>query len=172
MSYVQKRIRCGKPRCRCRSGDRRRWHGPYWYEFWTDPDTGTTRCRYLGKHFTPPTKKAPRRSRRRRREASWSDFTSAWSAWSAGTEARDAWSRRTPPPPPPRAVVVDDSADAARLGVSVDANAADLKRAWRVAVARVHPDHQPAAVRESADVAAREVNAAYHRMLARRGWTR
>jgi hypothetical protein len=54
LTYEHKRIRCGKPRCRCASPRPDTWHGPYWYAFFADPQTGKTRARYLGKHFSPP----------------------------------------------------------------------------------------------------------------------
>lgn len=39
-----RRVRCGKPTCHCRHGQR---HGPYLYQVWRD-ERGRRRVRYLG----------------------------------------------------------------------------------------------------------------------------
>jgi len=49
-TYQRKFIACGKDRCRkgCASG--KPSHGPYWYAFKHDPNTGRTAWKYIGKH--------------------------------------------------------------------------------------------------------------------------
>lgn len=49
-TYRLERVRCGKGKCRCASGEP---HGPYWYAYWSEG--GRTRSRYVGKKL--PTKK-------------------------------------------------------------------------------------------------------------------
>jgi hypothetical protein len=44
VTYQRELVRCGKPKCR-------KWHGPYWYAYWT---VGTrTRTLYIGKVLRP-----------------------------------------------------------------------------------------------------------------------
>jgi hypothetical protein len=44
VTYQQELVLCGKPKCR-------KWHGPYWYAYWT---TGSrTRTLYIGKALRP-----------------------------------------------------------------------------------------------------------------------
>ncbi len=38
-ALVSHHVRCGKPTCRCTTGD---GHGPYWFLYWRE---GTTQCR-------------------------------------------------------------------------------------------------------------------------------
>ena len=44
VTYQRELIRCGKPRCN-------KWHGPYWYAYWTAG--GRTRTLYIGKRLRP-----------------------------------------------------------------------------------------------------------------------
>ena len=44
VTYQLERVQCGKPKCR-------RWHGPYWYAYWTAG--GRTRSLYVGKRLRP-----------------------------------------------------------------------------------------------------------------------
>lgn len=45
-TFRREYVRCGKPACRCRAGER---HGPYTYKYWRDPDSGRLRKAYVGK---------------------------------------------------------------------------------------------------------------------------
>jgi hypothetical protein len=49
-TYRLERVRCGKEKCRCASGE---LHGPYWYAYWSEG--GRTRSQYVGKKL--PAKK-------------------------------------------------------------------------------------------------------------------
>lgn len=44
VTYQLELVQCGKPRCR-------RWHGPYWYAYWSSK--GKTRSMYIGKLLRP-----------------------------------------------------------------------------------------------------------------------
>jgi hypothetical protein len=44
VTYQLEHVQCGKSRCR-------RWHGPYWYAYWTSG--GKTRSLYVGKKLRP-----------------------------------------------------------------------------------------------------------------------
>jgi len=44
VTYQLEYIQCGKPRCR-------KWHGPYWYAYWTAG--GRSRSLYIGKLLRP-----------------------------------------------------------------------------------------------------------------------
>lgn len=44
VTYQLELVQCGKPRCR-------RWHGPYWYAYWSAG--GRTRSLYIGKRLRP-----------------------------------------------------------------------------------------------------------------------
>lgn len=44
---LPQRVRCGKPRCRCASGNLEDLHGPYYYRFWRQD--GKLRKQYLRK---------------------------------------------------------------------------------------------------------------------------
>jgi len=176
VTYEHKRIRCGKVRCYCaRTRDPKGWHGPYWYAFWTDPKSGKTRCRYVGKDFAAPGRK-PKPG-----------------AHSARTTPPPPPSERKappppPPPPPPRSdrhqapppprgerhgpQLSPDEADAQILGVSTKVSHAELKRAWRKRITEAHPDRYQGRERERQEELAKSINAAYQRMLRRRHWTR
>lgn len=76
---------------------------------------------------------------------------------------------RTPPPPPPVPPPGDDPF--AVLGVASSASEAEVDRAYRQLMGRFHPDRVGGAaddVRAVAEVRAREINAAYDRIRARR----
>jgi hypothetical protein len=47
-TYRQEYIRCGKPTCRCVTGQS---HGPYWFAYWSQG--GRTRKEYIGKKLPP-----------------------------------------------------------------------------------------------------------------------
>lgn len=44
VTYQCELVQCGKPKCR-------KWHGPYWYAYWTADDR--TRTLYIGKVLRP-----------------------------------------------------------------------------------------------------------------------
>jgi hypothetical protein len=44
VTYQLERVQCGKPKCR-------KWHGPYWYAYWSAG--GRTRSLYIGKRLRP-----------------------------------------------------------------------------------------------------------------------
>lgn len=44
VTYQLELVQCGKPKCR-------KWHGPYWYAYWTSG--GRTRSLYIGKRLRP-----------------------------------------------------------------------------------------------------------------------
>jgi hypothetical protein len=44
VTYQRELVKCGKPRCR-------KWHGPYWYAYWTRGIR--TRSLYIGKERRP-----------------------------------------------------------------------------------------------------------------------
>lgn len=44
VTYQRELIKCGKPKCR-------KWHGPYWYAYWTAGSR--TRTLYIGKQLRP-----------------------------------------------------------------------------------------------------------------------
>ncbi len=44
VTYQLELVQCGKPKCR-------KWHGPYWYAYWTSG--GRTRSLYIGKLLRP-----------------------------------------------------------------------------------------------------------------------
>lgn len=45
-TYRLERVRCGRKKCKCVSGE---LHGPYWYVYWTEG--GRTRSQYVGKRL-------------------------------------------------------------------------------------------------------------------------
>lgn len=55
MTYQLEHVTCGKPKCR-------RWHGPYWYAYWTSG--GRTRSLYIGKTLRPAAEVAIERVQR------------------------------------------------------------------------------------------------------------
>jgi hypothetical protein len=57
VTYQLERVQCGKPKCR-------KWHGPYWYAYWTSG--GRTRSLYIGKRLRPAAEVATERNERRR----------------------------------------------------------------------------------------------------------
>ena len=74
-----------------------------------------------------------------------------------------------PPPPPPAPRPRDDPF--AVLGVASSASDAEIDRAYRQLMGRFHPDRVGGAadeIRAVAEVRAREINAAYDRICARR----
>ena len=75
-----------------------------------------------------------------------------------------------PPPPPPRPSEVDPYAV---LGIAQDASEADVKRAWRRLMSQHHPDKLgdvPDELKRRAEERAREINAAYERIKAEKGF--
>lgn len=44
VTYQSELVLCGKPKCR-------KWHGPYWYAYWTEE--ARTRTLYIGKALRP-----------------------------------------------------------------------------------------------------------------------
>ena len=51
---------CGKrnpdtstPWCWCMTDFPERGHGPYWYAYWREPESGRRRSRYIGKRLKP-----------------------------------------------------------------------------------------------------------------------
>ena len=181
VSYQRIPIRCGKSRCRCNTDDQRRWHGPYWYAYWTDPNTGKQRSKYVGKHFDPPDghehtthserraapdpNEARERAERTRREAEERQAHERAERERQEREEQDArqharTSRRGS----------SDEDDATCLGVSTGASQEELKKAWRRKVQKHHPDRYPEAERARQEVIAKNINSAYQRMLKRRGW--
>jgi DnaJ-domain-containing protein 1 len=76
---------------------------------------------------------------------------------------------RAPPTPPPPTPAIDDPF--AVLGLPSSASEAEVDRAYRQLMGRFHPDRVGGAeadVRAVAEVRAREINAAYDRIRARR----
>jgi hypothetical protein len=61
VTYQLERVQCGKPKCR-------RWHGPYWYAYWSAG--GRTRSLYIGKTLRPAADVAVERVQRARRARS------------------------------------------------------------------------------------------------------
>src|ERR1051325_9351467 len=57
VTYQLEFVKCGKPRCD-------RWHGPYWYAYWTSG--GRSRSLYIGKLLKPASEVAVERVRRAR----------------------------------------------------------------------------------------------------------
>lgn len=60
VTYQLERVQCGKPRCA-------RWHGPYWYAYWSAG--GRTRSLYIGKKLRPAADVAAELVKRRRAQA-------------------------------------------------------------------------------------------------------
>ena len=54
ITYRQDYRTCGKPRCKCASGD---LHGPYWVATWTED--GKTRKKHIGKVWRDVTDELP-----------------------------------------------------------------------------------------------------------------
>ena len=191
VSYQQQRIRCGKKNCHCNTTDAREWHGPYWYGYWTDPTTGKTRSKYIGKNFDPPharqhttysdrrageqqqrqhtgrdaRERAARAERdtRQRAESHARERSERDARERAEREARHARERMRNRRP-------TDEADAACIGVDVGVTREDLKRAWRQKMQKHHPDRYPEPERARQEEIAKNINSAYQRMLKRRGW--
>lgn len=61
VTYQLERVKCGKPRCR-------KWHGPYWYAYWTAG--GKTRTLYIGKQRRPASDVATELLERRKNKRS------------------------------------------------------------------------------------------------------
>ncbi len=61
VTYQLEHVQCGKPKCR-------RWHGPYWYAYWTSG--GKTRSMYVGKVLRPAAEVAIELVRKRRLQRS------------------------------------------------------------------------------------------------------
>jgi len=59
VTYQLEHVQCGKPRCR-------RWHGPYWYAYWSSG--GRTRSLYIGKALRPASDVAQERVKRARQQ--------------------------------------------------------------------------------------------------------
>lgn len=57
VTYQLERVQCGKAKCR-------KWHGPYWYAYWTAG--GRTRSLYIGKKLRPAADVAAELVERRR----------------------------------------------------------------------------------------------------------
>lgn len=57
VTYQLEYIQCGKKRCR-------KWHGPYWYAYWTAG--GRSRSLYIGKELKPAATVAVERLQRAR----------------------------------------------------------------------------------------------------------
>jgi len=60
VTYQLERVQCGKPRCR-------KWHGPYWYAYWSAG--GRTRSLYVGLKLRPAAEVASELVERRRAKA-------------------------------------------------------------------------------------------------------
>lgn len=56
VTYQLERVKCGKSKCR-------KWHGPYWYAYWTSG--GRTRSIYIGKKLRPASEVATELAERR-----------------------------------------------------------------------------------------------------------
>lgn len=148
MTWQQKAIKCNRIWCTACP------HEGYWYAFYRDPVTHKKKAVYKGRGVVPPepddrgvrasVEMVPRRKR------------------------RPAPPPPPPPPPPPLDPRVLDAQDAAVLRVPVAATYAELKSAYRKAIALAHPDRAGDAGTETA----RGLNVAYDRMLSRRGWAR
>lgn len=178
-TFEQEWVRCGKPTCaKCP-------HGPYWYAYWTEGKK--TRKRYVGKKdprgaassAPPPGGSAPdreawEREERERREREAAEGRARFERERRAREDRQraedeerrraedaARARRARPP-------ATDRDDAATLGVEDPASLTQeaLKKAYRRASLKAHPDHG------GSNDAMKAVNLAYERMLRRRGWTR
>lgn len=194
VNYELQRIRCGKPSCRCATPDQSQWHGPYWYAYWNDPKTKKKRSKYIGKNFNPPTgetrtpyserRPPPRasewRSERseRRAEREWEEQQRAERERAererAERERERAERERTARERAQaysRVRIPQDDLDAATLGVNPGVSQSELKRAWRRMVTEAHPDRYPPNERAQQEEVAKEINAAYQRIMKRRGWT-
>ena len=57
-TVILQRVRCGKPSCRCASGDPADLHGPYPYRFWREH--GTLRKAYVRRDDLEATRRACR----------------------------------------------------------------------------------------------------------------
>jgi hypothetical protein len=58
-------VRCGKPNCRCASGERADLHGPYYYRFWREG--GRLRKRYVPRKEVEAVRSACRRRQEEQR---------------------------------------------------------------------------------------------------------
>jgi hypothetical protein len=65
-ALVGHRVRCGKPHCRCATGQ---GHGPYWFLHWRDG--GTQRRRYVRQADVAAVRTVIERRRAVAREARW-----------------------------------------------------------------------------------------------------
>ena len=63
-ALLSHRVRCGKPHCRCATGE---GHGPYWFLHWREG--GVQRRRYVRQADVEAVRKAIERRQRDRREA-------------------------------------------------------------------------------------------------------
>ena len=61
VTYQLELVQCGKRKCR-------KWHGPYWYAYWTAG--GRTRSLYIGKKLRPAAEVATERNERRQQRRS------------------------------------------------------------------------------------------------------
>ena len=61
VTYQLELVQCGKPKCR-------RWHGPYWYAYWSAG--GRTRSLYIGKRLRPAAEVATELVERRKSKRS------------------------------------------------------------------------------------------------------
>ena len=61
VTYQLERVQCGKRKCR-------KWHGPYWYAYWTAG--GRTRSLYIGKKLRPASEVATELVERRKNRRS------------------------------------------------------------------------------------------------------
>lgn len=61
VTYQLEHVQCGKRKCR-------RWHGPYWYAYWSAG--GRTRSLYIGKRLRPAAEVATELVERRKSKRS------------------------------------------------------------------------------------------------------
>lgn len=119
-TYRLQYILCGKEKCWCagwksKPGRTKRnfGHGPYWYAFWHEK--GKMRSAYVGKERPGSTRGEHREDER----------------------AREENRRRAPPAPPPRKPLENDWQT---VGVRQGAPWDDVRRAYRAASKKHHPD--------------------------------
>lgn len=193
VNYQHERIKCGKSNCRCNTEDKTKWHGPYWYAYWEDPKSGRTRSKYIGKNFRPPTtdpRTTHSESRPPPRPDEWSQDNRSGTSGSRQTkqehgrqeqererqeQERERQERARQEQERQRARASSqkkptDEEDARCLGVDINVNADQLKKAWRRKMVAQHPDKFPEKDRRQQEEIAKNINAAYERMKKRRGW--